>query len=68
MMPSLQAEELVTMPLHCGNENENYAFNEIFIEALDALIRRSLHVSWGGKKEANLQDFAIHATDLIRLQ
>lgn len=68
MSPFQYAEVLVTTSLGCEDVYEECVLNKIFIEGLDDSILHSMHEYRGGKKKANLQDPALHATSHLRLQ
>lgn len=51
----------------CKDVLKKDVLNEIFTEGLDASIQQSMQKCWGGKKIAELQNYAFHATFLRRL-
>lgn len=68
MTTSRSADDLVTKTFLCGNVNEEYASNKIFIEGLDASIRHNMREFYGSKRNANLHILPFLATSLLKFQ
>lgn len=56
------------MTIRCGDVYEEYALNEIFIEAPDLPIRRRMRKQQSVMKMATLHTLSFHATSLLNLQ